>query len=79
MATRTHCAHRYFAPLAKYSAVCITYQPPLVFCYENVVVLSGTEHSYDKYFYISGSNKLFFELHCVLFRTSEMKLQAALK
>jgi hypothetical protein len=23
-------AHRYFAPLAKYFTVCITYQPPLV-------------------------------------------------
>jgi len=31
MATRTHYAHRYFAPLAKYFTVCITYQPPLVF------------------------------------------------
>ena len=30
MATRTHCAHRYFVPLAKYFTVCITYQPPLV-------------------------------------------------
>jgi len=30
VATTTHCAHRYFAPLAKYSTVCITYQPPLV-------------------------------------------------
>ena len=30
MATRTHCAHRYFAPLAKYFTVCITYQPAYV-------------------------------------------------
>jgi len=26
----TLCAHRYFAPLAKYFTVCITYQSPLV-------------------------------------------------
>ena len=30
MATRTHCAHRYFAPLVKYFTVCITYQPAVV-------------------------------------------------
>ena len=30
MATRTHCAHCYFAPSAKYFTVCITYQPSLV-------------------------------------------------
>ena len=30
MATRTHCAHRYFVPSAKYFTVCITYRPPLV-------------------------------------------------
>jgi len=28
---------------------------------------------------MNGSNKLFCELHFVLFRTSEIKLQAALK
>ena len=27
----TLCAHRYFAPLAKYFTVCITYQPILVY------------------------------------------------
>jgi len=31
-------AHRYFAPLAKYFTVCITYQPPLVFNYDNIEV-----------------------------------------
>jgi hypothetical protein len=30
VATRTHYAHRYFAPLAKYFTVCITYQPAYV-------------------------------------------------
>jgi len=30
-------AHRYFAPLAKYFTVCITYQPPLVEKYGNSI------------------------------------------
>jgi hypothetical protein len=29
-------AHRFFAPLAKYFTVCITYQPPLVVNTENI-------------------------------------------
>jgi len=34
VATRTHHTHRYFAPLAKYFTVCITYQPAYVLTYD---------------------------------------------
>ena len=37
----TLCMHRYFAPLAKYFTVCITYQPPIVFYLETALHVSG--------------------------------------